>query len=177
MTVAEHWNTTAAERQATYACDELMPEAPSRLTRAVDAQADVVTTFRRLTQLRAAPYSYDLIDNRGRRSPREVLPWCWDLEVGQRVASVFTLASFRPDQEMTLQMDPGPARVFGDVAITYHVSARGEGSRLLAVLRAGSAPGPLGNVRRFLLEWGDLVMMRKQLRTLAALAEGDQQRN
>ena len=177
MSVAEHWNTTAAERAATYGCDELLPEAPSRLTRAVDVEADVTTTFRRVTQLRAAPYSYDLIDNRGRRSPREVLPWCWDLEVGQRVATIFTLAGFQPDQEMTLHMDPGPARVFGDTAITYHVSARDGGSRLVAVLRGSNAPGPLKNLRRFLLEWGDLVMMRKQLLNLGALAEGDQRRN
>ena len=40
-------------------------------------------------------------------------------------------------------------------------------SRLLVRLRVAG----LDPVRRRALAWGDLVMMRKQLRTLAALAE------
>ncbi|GAB3270240.1 hypothetical protein [Kineosporia babensis] len=173
MTIAEHWNTSQDEREAVYDCDELLPDAPSRLTRAVDVKTDPRTMFRRLTQLRAAPYSFDLIDNLGRRSPREQLPWCWDLEVGQRVATIFTLTSFRPGEQMTIHMDSGPARVFGDTAITYQVNPQGSDCRLVAVLRGKDAPGPLGGARRHLLAWGDLVMMRKQLRTLARLAERD----
>ena len=176
MSIAQNWGSSATERQMRYPCDELLPGAPSRLTRAVNVAADVPTLFRRLKHLRVAPYSYDLIDNLGRRSPRELLPEVVNapLEVGQRYMGIFTLVSFSPDEHLTLRINPGrPVRAYGDIALTYQVSPRAKGSRLLAVLRATDAPGPLGGVRRKALEWGDLVLMRKQLLTLGSLAEQD----
>ena len=173
MSIAQHWGSTAEEREARYPCDQVLPQAPSRLTRAVDADADVPTLFRRLEQIRVAPYSYDLIDNLGRRSPRALLPR-QPLETGQRWMSIFTLIAFTPDEHLTFRINPGlAARAYGDIALTYWVAPMPNGSRLLSVLRAMDAPGPLGGVRRKALEWGDFVMMRKQLLTLAELAAGD----
>lgn len=55
-------------------CDDLVAEPRTTMYRAVDVTADPHTTYAWLCQLRAAPYSYDLLDNLGRRSPRRRTP-------------------------------------------------------------------------------------------------------
>lgn len=54
--------------------------------------------------------------------------------------------------------------MFGDLAVTYRTT-RG---RLVAKLSVSARP--LSFFRRRFLAWGDLVMMRRQLKTLAELA-------
>jgi hypothetical protein len=163
------WGDTATERALPLPCDELVPGDVMVLNRAVDVAAPAAVTFRWLCQLRVAPYSYDLLDNGGRRSPRTLTPGLERLAVGQRMCRIFTLESFEPGSQLTLRLTSAPARrAFGDAAITYAVTSTGPAtSRLLARVRAAG----LDPVRRHALAWGDLVMMRKQLRTFAALAE------
>lgn len=163
------WGDTAAERALPLPCDKLVPGDVMVLHRAVDVAAPAAVTFRWLCQLRVAPYSYDLLDNGGRRSPRTLTPGLERLAVGQRMCRIFTLASFVPGSQLTLQLTaPRGRRAFGDVAMTYAVTSTGpRSSRLLARVRTAG----LDPVRRHALAWGDLVMMRKQLRTFAALAE------
>jgi hypothetical protein len=57
--------------------------------------------------------------------------------------------------------------------MTYAVEPHGPGSRIVCRLCVAQ-DGPARWARSRLLAWGDLVMMRKQLRTLKRLAERDQ---
>ncbi|HUB99274.1 MAG TPA: hypothetical protein VMS11_05565 [Solirubrobacterales bacterium] len=109
------WGSTAPERAASYPCDSLLPAAETTMWRAVDVAAPAPAVFRWLCQLRAAPYSYDLIDNFGRRSPQELTPGLERLEVGQRVMTIFRLAEFEPGRSLTV-VSRGP--LFGEVACT-----------------------------------------------------------
>jgi hypothetical protein len=165
------WGAVPAERAIPLPCDAVMPEPDLVLHRAVDVAAPAELTFRWLCQLRVAPYSYDLLDNRARRSPRTLTPGLDELAVGQRISTIFRLVAFEPGRHITLDLDdPRGLRLFGRVAITYSVQQRGPAaSRLLVRLRIAG----VGRLRRAALAWGDLVMMRKQLRTLATLAERD----
>jgi hypothetical protein len=170
MRVAENWGATADERAMALACDRILENAPVRLDRAVSIHAPASTVFRWLCQLKLAPYSYDLIDNLGRRSPRELVSGVDQLEVGQRFMSIFSLTSFTQDEQITLR-----AR---RTAVTYAVfSGTGTGTgevatRLLVRVLFAPPGGRLGGaLTGHALALGDLVMMRKQLMTLKGLAE------
>jgi hypothetical protein len=121
--------------------------------------------------MRVAPYSYDLVDNLGRRSPRTLTPGLEDLVVGQTVATIFELVAFERDVHLTLVAKRARG-LFGDLAITYAVRPDPAGCRLLVKLLIAYPKGPWGAVARRVLPAGDLVMMRKQLRNFAALAAG-----
>lgn len=167
----EAWGSTAEERAAAYPCDALIVDPDGEVFRGIDVGAPAPLLFRWLCQLRAGPYSYDLIDNRGRRSPRRLTPGLDELAVGQRILAIFDLTSFEPGRSITME---SRTRVFGRMAITYVVTPRGSaGSRLVAKLTHSAGRGPYGRLLRRVLPAADLVMMRKQFRTLKALAERD----
>jgi hypothetical protein len=172
--VVRNWGSTPAERAESFPCDRLLSEPPMRLYRAVDVAAPADAVFRWLCQLRAAPYSYDLIDNGGRRSPQTLTPGLEALEPGQRFMRIFRLVEFEPGRSITVRSG---GTIFGDVLVTYRVRDAGAaGSRLVAKLLVAPPQGPLGSMpARALLAAGDLVMMRRQLLNIAGLAEGDAQ--
>lgn len=166
------WRATAAEVAAEYPCDRFVTGPSVACYRAADANADAAGLFRWICQLRVAPYSYDLLDNLGRPSPRTLTPELHRLEVGQTFMQIFELVDFTPDRQVTLAIsDRRSRRLFGDLAVSYVANPVGpKASRLVVKLAMPIEPGPLEGVRRYLLAWGDLLMMRKQVRTLAGLA-------
>ena len=167
-----HWGTTAEERARPFPCDDALPGADTALYRGVDVAAPAALAFRWLCQLRVAPYSYDWIDNGGRRSPQQLTPGLEALAVGQPVCRIFDLVSFEPDVHLTLRLRR--AGLFPPVAISYVVApVDGWRCRLLAKLALRHRPGLADRVARALLPAGDLVMMRRQLLNLAALAARD----
>ena len=171
MGLTHDWGSTADERGDTYPCDPLLQDPDLVLHRAIDVDAPPAICFRWLCQLRAAPYSYDWIDNWGRRSPPVLTPGLEQLEVGQRVMHIFRLASFETDRHLTLSLDDrASARVFGRIAVTYLVRARESGARLIVRLCV-ERPSGVTRWLSFALPAGDLVMMRRQLLNLKALAE------
>ena len=173
MSIATTWGTTADERALSYPCDGFVRRVDAACWRGVSVRTDAATVFRWLCQLRVAPYSYDWIDNRGRRSPRILTPGLEQLEVGQRLMSIFELVAFEPDQHLTLRTRRFAPGVWPAVAVSYVVRPAGpRATRLLAKLAFEVRPGVLGTLARSFLSWGDLVMMRRQLLNLKALAEG-----
>jgi hypothetical protein len=151
----------------------VLPAAPFDLYRAVTVEAPASVVFRWLCQLRVAPYSYDVLDNGGRRSPRELTPGLDELAIGQKFM-IFKLADFEPSKQLTLRIVPGrPRRLLGDLAVSYTVVPDGEARCRLVVKLRVDLPGDglLARLHRSALAWGDLVMMRKQLLTLKELAE------
>lgn len=157
-----------------FLCDRLLPRPDAALYRGVTVAAPTPRVFRWLCQLRVAPYSYDWIDNLGRRSPRRLVPGLERLAVGQDVMDIFTLADYRENEHLTIQIKPRTAarRVFGDVAATYLVAPNGlDDCRLLVKLVVRYPQGAFGAFMARVLPWGDLVMMRRQLLNLKDLAE------
>jgi hypothetical protein len=166
------WGETEAERAAPYPCDGLIADPHQTAFRAIDVDAPAPLVWRWLCQLRAAPYSYDWIDNLGRRSPREFTPGLDDLEVGQKVMMIFELAGFERDRSITLF---AARSVFGQLAVSYVVTPTGDERSRIAVKLMVRYPGRWRFMRHVPLI-GDWIMMRKQLRTLKKYAERDHAR-
>jgi hypothetical protein len=160
VTLGLTWGVRPSERTVLLPCDALRPNAGVQADRAISIVAPPPIVFSWLCQLRVAPYSYDLLDNLGRRSPRARNPELVRLKVGQRFMTIFALQSFVDGEQITLRSR--------GVAVTYALQPEGAGSRLHARVWFGG-PRPLARV----LALGDLVMMRKQLLTLKSLAERD----
>lgn len=74
------WGARRNETERHYPCDDLSGGPGEAWFRAVTVDAARPSVFRWLCQLKVAPYSYDLLDNLGRRSPRRLTPGAERLE-------------------------------------------------------------------------------------------------
>jgi hypothetical protein len=176
VSAAYTWGTEEAERRLPFPCDHYIERAAAAYFRGITVNGAPAVLFRWLCQLRVAPYSYDWIDNGGRRSPRTLTPGMENLAIGQSVMQIFTLVEFAKDRHVTLRIKHGAGAfsLRGDLAVTYLILPEEAGRcRLLVKLVVRYPPGFLGSLMRWGLPWGDLVMMRRQLLNLKALAEGE----
>jgi hypothetical protein len=166
LVIGDRWGVSDAEVRRPYGCDAFVTAPTLQAWRGVTVHADPATVWARLRQVRLAPYSYDLVDNLGRRSPRELR----DLP-DPRVGDPFTHALGR-HRGRVVAVDAGrelTATIMG-AHLSYAVLPRDDGVRL--VLKVVARPS------RWLapaLSVGDLVMARKQLLALKELAESDEQ--
>ena len=169
--LARTWGSTPEERREAFPCDRYLPD--DAYFRAVDVFAPAEVLFRWLCQLKVAPYNYDLLDNFGRRSPRRLIPGVENLAPGQKVMTIFELVDFERDGHLTVVLNlPRVVSVFGWVAVSYVVSPNTDGScRLVVKMRVRYPRKPPWSSMRWILPWGDLLMMRKQLLTLKHLSE------
>jgi hypothetical protein len=168
-----NWGSTPDERARPFACDDFLTSPDDVLFRAISIDAPAAVVYRWLGQLRVAPYSYDWLDNFGRRSPRKLTPGLGELAVGDRVMTIFRVTAFEADRQVTVVLDLPhvPKALAGEGAVTYEAIPVSDGRcRLVVKLLLRYPPGP-GQAARWFLPAADLVMMRKQLLTLKQLAE------
>jgi hypothetical protein len=161
--IGARWGVSPRETSLHYPCDEFVSSPTLQAWRGVTVRATPDRVWPWLTQVRVAPYSYDWIDNRGRRSPRR-LP---DLPE-PRVGEPFTTAWRRPlgrilavDGERQLT-----ATIMGAFMTYLLVPAEPGTTRLLLKVVAST-----GRWIAPALSVGDLIMARRQLLNLKALAE------
>ena len=169
--LSQIWGTQPHELDLIFPCNQIIPDPDDALYRGITVQAHPKVVFRWLCQMRVAPYSYDWIDNFGRRSPPHLIPGLDKLAIGQEVMRIFELVDFVPDQHLTLRVKSS-RQVFGDVAVSYCVIAEGARTcRLLVKMVVRYPSGVMGWLTRTFLPWGDLIMMRRQLLNFKKLAE------
>src|SRR6266550_4277610 len=119
--VSHTWGTTPDERTLAFPCDRFIPNPDDTVFRGVTINAPVEIVFRWLCQMRVAPYSYDWIDNFGRKSPRQLTPGVENLSVGQDVMTIFDLVDFEIGRHVTIRIKPHSiaGKVFGDAVASY----------------------------------------------------------
>ena len=178
--ISDTWGTQPAERNLPFPCDGIITNPDAVLYRGVTIEASDKTIFRWLCQMRVAPYSYDWIDNFGKRSPQELTPGLERLAVGQEVMRIFELVSFATNHHLTLRLKRGSraSQTFGDIAVSYVIVPVVEAGaprrcRLLVKLLVRHPQGLRGLIMKTLLPWGDLIMMRRQLLNFKSLAENE----
>ena len=168
------WGVSERERAEPFPCDALGFASDETFFRGTDVAAPPGLVFRWLCQLRAAPYSYDLLDNFGRPSPAHLRAGLERLACGQRVMLAFRLVAFETNASLTVRLaNPLLKRVMGDVAGSYRVVPSPAGARLLAKVLVRYPHGPYGRFLRRVYPYVDSFMFAEQLRRLRCYAERD----
>ena len=119
---------------------------------------------------RAGWYSYDWLDNRGRKSATAINPDWQDVHSGSRVPGgpiEFEAAHVDAPHSFVLRIAPN-GKLTGRFSFTlaYELREHPLGTRLVTRMRA-SIDFPAGRISERLLAFGDGVMVRKQLLNLA----------
>jgi hypothetical protein len=163
--LGDRWGVTHREIMRAYPCDRLVPSPVLQLWRGIGIGAPAGAVWPWVAQIRLAPYSYDWIDNLGRRSPRELagLP---EPRPGQRFTTVGGRAVGR-----IISVNPGSqlTGIIMGAFMSYVLVPQEEGGTRL-LLKIIMQPRRLTALA---LSVGDLVMARRQLLNLKELAERD----
>ena len=170
----ENWGATPDEIAGPVVGDDLCPDARAIATRCITLAAPPAEMFPWLRQMgfgRAGWYSYDWLDNLGRRSATSINPDWQDVETGSRVPAgpmSFDAAIVEPPRALVLRVGTGDMtkrRV--QFTLAYELRPVPDGTRLVTRVRIRlNVPG--GRLfERFVLGPGDGVMVRKQLLNLA----------
>lgn len=161
--IGDRWGVSGIETAHSYPCDDFVAAPTMRAWRGVRVEAPAEAVWPWVVQVRLAPYSYDWIDNCGRRSPQHLVGLA-EPRVGDR----FTTAGWR-EVGRIVAVDPGrqiTGTIMGAFMSYVLVPYEHDVTRLLLkiVTRTSrwTAPG---------LCLGDLIMARRQLLNLKQLAE------
>jgi hypothetical protein len=71
--IGDRWGVSSSEILRSYPCDAFVTSPALQAWRGVRVEAPVAAVWPWVAQIRIAPYSYDWIDNLGRRSPRKLI--------------------------------------------------------------------------------------------------------
>jgi hypothetical protein len=161
--IGDRWGVSDSETARSYPCDGFVDSPALQAWRGVRVAAPAGAVWPWVAQVRLAPYSYDWLDNLGRRSPGKLagLP---EPHVGER----FTTAGGR-ELGRIVSVDQGiqlTGVIMGAFMSYVLVPEDARATRLLlkVVMPASRWIAPAVSV-------GDLIMARRQLLNLKQLAE------
>lgn len=161
--IGERWGVSDDEVARRYPCDDFVSAPRLQVWRGVTVHAAADPVWRWVRQIQWAPYSYDWIDNLGRRSPQQLRD-----DPPPSVGERFTTAAGGPRGRLLAVEAPVhyTGRILGAVMSYLLVPVDDERTRLLLKVVADGY-GPLAPI----ISVGDLVMARRQLLNLKRLAE------
>ena len=176
--IFEHWGATPEEVSGPVVGDDLCANARLVATRSISITAPPESVFPWIRQMgfrRAGWYSYDIIDNLGRKSATSIHPEWQDIVSGSLVPAglmSFTAAIVEPPSSFVLQVGTQERQLRRlCFTLAYELREEPNGARLVTRMRS-TVNFPGGRlIERFLLGPGDGIMLRKQLLTLSRRVE------
>lgn len=175
--ILERWGATPEEHASAVVGDDLCPNARIVATRCITIAASPDAVFPWLRQMgfgRAGWYSYDWIDNLGRKSAMAIEPHLQTLNAGDVFPggpADFQAVIVDPPRSLVMKLaQKGRATKSTQFVLAYELRDCPEGTRLVTRMRARiDAPG--GRlIEKFLLAPGDGIMLRRQLLNVAQRA-------
>lgn len=166
------WGLVPNESCLEFPCDIYQKGFSDTYFRGITIYAEPEIIFQWLCQMRVAPYSYDWIDNLGRRSPQKLLPGLDQLEIGQKIMFIFDLIDFKQNNYLTFRLDKRFPKAFGDTIISYRIFPKKTNvCRLLVKILVNYPKGIPRVLLQDIFSFGDLIMMRRQLINFKTLSE------
>jgi len=175
--ILERWGATPEEHASTVVGDELCPNARIVATRCITIAAPPEAVFPWLRQMgfgRAGWYSYDWIDNLGRKSATAIENQWQSLTAGGILPggpADFDAVIVDPPRALVMRLaQKGRASKKVNFVLAYELRDCPEGTRLVTRMRAriDTVGGPI--IEKLLLAPGDGIMLRKQLLNVAQRA-------
>ena len=178
--IFQHWGATEDEITSSVVGDDLCANATVVATRCITIPAppqDVFPWIRQMGFGRAGWYSYDWLDNLGRRSATKILDEWQNVKSGDSIPSgpiAFTATIVESPKAFVLEIKNGkkstPRLHF---TLAYELRQAPEGTRLVTRMRSHiNVPGEK-MIERLILGPGDGIMLRRQLLTLAGRISGN----
>lgn len=158
--------------------DHICSEAQLIATRAITISASPAQVFPWIRQMgfgKAGWYSYDIVDNLGRRSAKVINPQWQEVNSGDAIPGgpVDFYADLVNAPHTLVMSLRGSGRIAKRIcfSLAYELHNHPAGTRLVTRVRA-RINLPLGGLMaRYILGPGDGIMLRKQLRNIARRAE------
>lgn len=175
--ILERWGSTPEEHASVVVGDELCPNARIVATRCITIAAPPAAVFPWLRQMgfgRAGWYSYDWIDNLGRKSATSIDPDLQTLDAGGMLPggpADFEAVIVDPPRALVMRLaQKGRITKSTNFVLAYELRDCPEGTRLVTRMRAriDTLGGPI--IEKLLLSPGDGIMLRKQLLNVAQRA-------
>jgi len=171
--IFQYWGATNEEIHGSVVGDNLCPDATLIATRSITISAppqDVFPWIRQMGFGRAGWYSYDWLDNLGRKSATRVHEEWQSVESGNKVPSgpiSFTAAIVDAPRHFVLEIKSfGKQSPKLHFTLAYELRDDPQGTRLVTRMRS-HIKLPLGSLfERFILGPGDGIMLRRQLLTI-----------
>jgi len=172
--IFQYWGATPEEIQSPVVGDDLCPKATLIATRSITISApphDVFPWIRQMGFGRAGWYSYDWLDNLGRKSATTIHDEWQSVEAGDKVPSgpiSFTAAIVEAPRHFVLEIKSlGKRSPKLHFTLAYELRDDPQGTRLVTRMRS-HINGPLGSlIEKLILGPGDGFMLRRQLLTIS----------
>jgi len=168
----KNWGVASHEHCLEFPCDRYGDYFSDTWFRGITIHVESEIIFQWICQMRVAPYSYDWIDNFCRKSPQILIPGVDQLEIGQKIMTIFDLIDFEPNKHLTFRLNKKIPKIFGDTIISYMIiQKKSHFCRLLVKILVNYPKGLSGAFLQYILSFGDLVMMRRQMINFKILCE------
>jgi hypothetical protein len=171
--IFQYWGATPQEIQSSVIGDDLCRDATLIATRSITISAtpqDVFPWIRQMGFGRAGWYSYDWLDNLGRKSATSIIDEWQSVKSGDKIPSgpiSFNATIVEAPRHFVLEIQSiGKKSPRLHFTLAYELRDDPQGTRLVTRMRSRIAL-PLGSlIEKLILGPGDGIMLRRQLLTI-----------